>query len=157
MWPVQSRLPHNRIETFSGPQGAVHTSRSHTAAAYFQGNILVLEESFHGAFPPKICQSVILHATIAPCVGSPDSPQRHRVSHSTSVESASTTGVKHCHGPLCNVVALSRLNAKCRPSDSPSYLLQRRALCHGAEPLVHVFLTYRLHGGVLVDLTSAAL
>ena len=39
----------------------------------------------------------------------------------------------------------------------PAIYYHRRAICHGAEPLVHVFRTYRVHGGVLVILTSTAL
>ena len=39
----------------------------------------------------------------------------------------------------------------------PAIYYHRRAICHGAEPLVHVFLTYRAHGGVLVILTVVAL
>lgn len=131
--------------------------RSRAAAECFQENLTVLGESFHG-FPSIICiiardQAII----VAPSANFCNSPQRHRdVPHGTR-----RIGIRNRSEAMPRTAlqqsGVLRLNAKCRPSATPSILLQRRALCHGAEPLAHVFLTNRAPSAVLVILTSAAL
>lgn len=129
------------------------------AADYFQERTCVLEESFLSF--PSIYPSVTMHATII--AHSAKSPTLHNV---IALYPMARVVWSNRHPEPDRSNATDRHAARWRSaSRTPSAVLppcpaiyyQRRALCHGAEPLVHVFLTYRVHGGVLVILTSAAL
>jgi hypothetical protein len=92
-------------------------------------------------YSPQICSMSLSHATI---VSSAKLSPRHTPRHTNRSEAMPQLWWRS-----------SRLNAKDNTSTPPSIQLQRRALRHGAEPLVHVFVTHRFHGGVLVILSIA--